>query len=549
MKDPFVRTKVVLRHLPPTLSHSALTEQLDSRFAHRYKWFSFRPGKSSHKHQKYSRAYIDFKKPDDVVDFAEFFDGHVFVNEKGTQIKAIVEYAPSQRAPKSWCKKDGREGTIVKDPEYLKFLEFLAKPVENLPSAEIQLERREAERAGASKEPQVTPLMDFVRKNRAAKDELQRLSSNGKPSRRVIGNSPGTSRATSSRRGAEKKKYVMKDSTKGAGGKEKSPQILSSRRDDPSPSDRPVPVTGETGAETMTDRSGASGAIDIGKKTVIILKGKERENAHSYAGTPQQQSTSARNNVNSPAFRQGQRRELGGKIINRILQKEVRPNHSSPAVQSEQQTLQSEKDKRPPRSNNMRSILKDNSVSNTACSSDGDFRRAADVTGSDIRGVSVHEKQERNTRNKDRPDRTVWSHRRSDGSRGSDENFSLSDSLGGMSINHHLPVTGANRLSDDVPDFSGKHRNPSSSHLDTRVEVHNSTRSMEAKTLGNIRGASSVENGSHRYGRRGSSSHGTKDGDGSLYPIEGKPPKRGGGSTGYGPQEKQVWVQKSGSGS
>lgn len=34
------------------------------------------------------------------------------------------------------------------DPEYLEFLEFISKPVENLPSAEIQLERREAERAG-----------------------------------------------------------------------------------------------------------------------------------------------------------------------------------------------------------------------------------------------------------------------------------------------------------------------------------------------------------------------------------------------------------------
>lgn len=36
------------------------------------------------------------------------------------------------------------------DPEYLEFLEFLAKPIENLPSAEIQLERKEAERAGQS---------------------------------------------------------------------------------------------------------------------------------------------------------------------------------------------------------------------------------------------------------------------------------------------------------------------------------------------------------------------------------------------------------------
>lgn len=199
----------------------------------------------------HSRAYIDFNKPDDVFEFAEFFDGHVFVNEKGdvpvcsevfsqylffmtniallwsirsglylfqlisiirssffiwfyclvkrlgfdwgptilltwyththtlflsgTQFKANVEYAPSQRVPKQWSKKDGRDGTILKgnnssliacakmpllactccwcpwslaDPEYLEFLELISKPVENLPSAEIQLERKEAERAG-----------------------------------------------------------------------------------------------------------------------------------------------------------------------------------------------------------------------------------------------------------------------------------------------------------------------------------------------------------------------------------------------------------------
>ncbi|XP_035838961.1 regulator of nonsense transcripts UPF3-like [Helianthus annuus] len=56
------------------------------------------------------------------------------------------------------------------DPKYLEFLQFVSKPVENLPSAEIQLERKEAERAGAAKEaPIVTPLMDFVWLKKAAK--------------------------------------------------------------------------------------------------------------------------------------------------------------------------------------------------------------------------------------------------------------------------------------------------------------------------------------------------------------------------------------------
>ncbi|WJX26143.1 NMD pathway component [Trifolium repens] len=165
------RTKVVVRHLPPTITEASLLPLIDSAFASRYNWLSFYPAKISQKHTSYSRAYIDFKKPDDVIEFADFFNGHVFVNEKGTQFKVIVEYAPSQRVPKHHCsKKDGRDGTIYKDPEYLEFLQQLAKPVENLPSAEIQLEKREAERSGAGKDtPIITPLMDFVRHKRATK--------------------------------------------------------------------------------------------------------------------------------------------------------------------------------------------------------------------------------------------------------------------------------------------------------------------------------------------------------------------------------------------
>ncbi|KAK9205327.1 hypothetical protein WN943_015594 [Citrus x changshan-huyou] len=61
------------------------------------------------------------------------------------QFKAIVEYAPSQRVPKPCSRKDSCEGTILKDLDYLEFLKLIAKPCENLPNAEIQLERKEAE--------------------------------------------------------------------------------------------------------------------------------------------------------------------------------------------------------------------------------------------------------------------------------------------------------------------------------------------------------------------------------------------------------------------
>lgn len=44
----------------------------------------------SHKSQRYARAYIDFKNPEDVLEFAGFFHGHVFVNEKGTLVANLL---------------------------------------------------------------------------------------------------------------------------------------------------------------------------------------------------------------------------------------------------------------------------------------------------------------------------------------------------------------------------------------------------------------------------------------------------------------------------
>lgn len=44
----------------------------------------------SPKHTSFSRAYIDFNKPEDVIEFAEFFNGHVFVNEKGNSCYHII---------------------------------------------------------------------------------------------------------------------------------------------------------------------------------------------------------------------------------------------------------------------------------------------------------------------------------------------------------------------------------------------------------------------------------------------------------------------------
>lgn len=131
-----------------------------------------------------------------------------------------------------------------------------------------------------------------------------------------------------------------------------------------------------------------------------------------------QQSTNAPiKNSPSSTMKQNQRRETSGKFIRSILLKE-KPQNQSSVVRPEQQSQISslEKDKRPPRPPSMHTLQKDASVV------------SEDKVPGDFHGVH-NEKQERRTRNKDRPDRVVWTPlRRSDGSHTSDESLSSSAS-------------------------------------------------------------------------------------------------------------------------
>ncbi|CDY46452.1 BnaA08g06560D [Brassica napus] len=373
MKDRSAKRKVVVRHLPPSLSQPDLLSQIDSRFGDSYSWFSFRPGKSNYKTQKHSRAYFGFKSPEDVYEFAAFFNGHVFVNEKGAQFKAIVEYAPSQRVPKPCDKKDPREGSITKDPEYLEFLKLIAQPVENLPSAEVQLERREAEQSGASKPaPIVTPLMEFIRQKRATVIGSQGsldVRRGGRRSRAVSANKPSS---RPSKRISEKKKYVEKDNSK---------SVRSSKQDNSS-----------TASVMDSSLPGISLIMESGKKKILLLK-KDRDTPVNSPPQPEQQMET---NLSSTSRQNQKIDDVGGRLIKGMLvRKEPRPSQSSTLVQPEPRVEPSEAEnyKRPPRADGIYAG-KDYHVSGTNT-----------------------EKQERRPRNRDRPDRVVWAPlRRSDGS-------------------------------------------------------------------------------------------------------------------------------------
>ncbi|XP_019057280.1 PREDICTED: regulator of nonsense transcripts UPF3-like isoform X2 [Tarenaya hassleriana] len=498
MKDLLQKRKVVVRHLPPSISQSDLLSHIDARFADRYNWFAFRSGKSSHKNQKYSRAYIEFKTPEDVCDFASFFNGHVFVNEKGAQCKAVVEYAPSQRAPRPCGKKDPREGTICKDPDYLEFLKIIAKPVENLPSAEIQLERKEAEQSGTTRDTLiVTPLMEFIRKKRAAVIETQGLSDVRKASRRARAASANKPNSRSSKRSSEKKKYVAKDHAKNMLQKAKSAYVASFKQDNQhlTSSEKEIPENETAVSVIESSLPGIPLTMESGKKKILLLKAKNQDSSNPLPQSEQQIETSPVGS--SLASRQNQKSDVGGKLIKGILLKhEPRQSQSSSSVQPQQKAPSSnmENSKRPPRPANTRA--------------DGKF------AGKDYPGPgTLGEKQERRMRNKERPDRVVWAplHRADGLSVGEDHLSSSAANNGEVNGENLVQKTG-----EVAASCGGRH-------------------------------SYSMENGSARHTSRRIGARSRKD-DGLGMTGDGKSLRRG-GSGGSNSHEKQMWVQKSSSGS
>ncbi|XP_051217454.1 regulator of nonsense transcripts UPF3 isoform X1 [Lolium perenne] len=506
MKDPAHRTKVVLRRLPPAISQQAVVDQVDARFAGRYDWACFRAGNASQKNHRYSRLYLNFKSPEDVVEFAEFFNNHVFVNEKGAQFKALVEYAPSQQVPKSNIKKDARQGTITKDPEYLEFLELISKPTEHLPSAEIQLERKEAERAAAGKEPPVvTPLMVYVRQQRAAKSMAQR-SVSSRLSRKVSGvvtSSSSPSKRASERRRASTSSYVVRENAK-----EKPTYILAPKRDDHT---REKIIAG-TSDGASGGPSGSPQVIDGKKDKIVLLKGRARVDSNiSDSSTPQQSLPPSRNTPPSSS-RQDQRHEASGRIIKTILSNKEGRHGIASQHEQEGHMVNADKDKRPPRVPNSRSIVKDQIIENAEKSHYDDKLNHVHGSG------PIGEKIERQARNRDRPDRGVWAPRRYDKS----------------------ATGGSTQASSSEFQLMQSH---SEDNFAQQADGHGE-RKIDTRSPGGRGGL--VENG-NRHGNRRGPPRGLKEMEISPITSDGKPPKRGPAS--YGAHERQVWVQKSSSGS
>ncbi|KAL5004984.1 hypothetical protein ScPMuIL_018440 [Solemya velum] len=163
-------TKIFIRRLPPSLTPEAFLEQVSP--LPNYDFFYFSKADNSLGPNAFTRAYIKFQNLEDIYIFRDRFDGYIFIDAKGNEYPAIVEYAPFQRVPKRKIKKpDSKKGTIDSDPDYLKFLESLqntdTSPANSIDNYLEELENKEKElKANPAK---TTPLIEYLRKRKEEK--------------------------------------------------------------------------------------------------------------------------------------------------------------------------------------------------------------------------------------------------------------------------------------------------------------------------------------------------------------------------------------------
>ena len=212
-----VKLKVVVRCLPPTLSEENFKKQVDEKYEDEYAWLRYWKGKVAGKkgQQVLSRCYIQFKKPETILQFRKDFQGHAYINDKGVRFQAMVQAAPYQKCPKPKNKRrrDPKQNTIHKDAEYKRFVADLEKSVGIFrPSADIQMDQKEAEQkaklasAGGVQAATMTPLMAYMKKKAEASMKRKQKRAHRKQKQSGGGNNKEGGGAGGGRTGSSKKK-------------------------------------------------------------------------------------------------------------------------------------------------------------------------------------------------------------------------------------------------------------------------------------------------------------------------------------------------------
>nr|CAH7732909.1 unnamed protein product [Callosobruchus chinensis] len=169
-EKPF--TKVIVRRLPPLMDQATFLQQVSP--VPDYNCIYTVRGDSSLGEFAFSRVYINFCHPEDVYSFKERFDNYVFLDNRGHEYPAVVEFAPFQKIPKKRGKArtDPKCGTIESDPAYTQFIESLNKPKEQdeKPEYSLQLTTDKKNETNVT-----TPLLEFIKNKRAQRMKIREI--------------------------------------------------------------------------------------------------------------------------------------------------------------------------------------------------------------------------------------------------------------------------------------------------------------------------------------------------------------------------------------
>ena len=132
-----------------------------------------------------SRAYLYLTKPEHINALSDRVRSTTFVDAKAStrDISLLgppsVEFAPYGRIPNGRPRKDGRQGTIDQDPEFIDFLESLTNPVIKPQKPADQ----ENDGIKGQEKVIVTPLVQFLKDKKANKGKESVAAKNAKQAR------------------------------------------------------------------------------------------------------------------------------------------------------------------------------------------------------------------------------------------------------------------------------------------------------------------------------------------------------------------------------
>ncbi|XP_061697267.1 regulator of nonsense transcripts 3A isoform X2 [Syngnathoides biaculeatus] len=230
-------TKVVIRRLPPQLTKEQLEEQLSPLPP--YDYFEFSPADPSLYPHLFSRAYVNFKNQEDIVLFRDRFDGYVFIDGKGQEFPAVVEFAPFQKVSKKKLKKkDAKAGSIDEDLEYKRFLEnYSCDEEKSMANPETLLGEIEAKTRELIAK-RTTPLLEYIRNKKMEKQRM-REEKREERRRREFEKKRQREEEKRKRREEERRKRKEADKQKKMSDKDVKIKLLKkSDRDDDADSDR-----------------------------------------------------------------------------------------------------------------------------------------------------------------------------------------------------------------------------------------------------------------------------------------------------------------------